>query len=259
MIGSSRVNDGGADRPAPLSAYPSRFSVIADMPAATRTIPIVFGAAGDPVKEGLVASLNRPGGNLTGVNFFTAELIPKRMQLLREVVPAANRIALLVNPTDQENYRPTLHDVQAAAGSQQILAIEVATGRQIDAGFATMSREKADALFVAPGSFFNTSASSLPINKCRPTLELSTTTSVWKTSYGIMATFGDTARYDDESAGMHCVGHDESAPRVLADVDADRADGFPCLLRCAHRMLLELCASQHRSAVNPLSAAGPSH
>jgi putative ABC transport system substrate-binding protein len=127
----------------------------------------VFGAAGDPVKEGLVASLNRPGGNLTGVNFFTAELIPKRMQLLREVVPAANRIALLVNPTDQENYQPTLHDVQSAAGSQQILAIEVATGRQIDAGFATMSREKADALFVAPGSFFNTRRVQLAVLAAR--------------------------------------------------------------------------------------------
>src|SRR5262245_4559576 len=76
---------------------------------ATQSIPIVFGAAGDPAKEGLVASLNRPGGNATGVNFFTAEVVAKRMQLLRELVPAANRIAVLVNPTDPEGYQATLH------------------------------------------------------------------------------------------------------------------------------------------------------
>jgi putative ABC transport system substrate-binding protein len=83
--------------------------------AATTTIPIVFGATGDPVKEGLVTSLNQPGGN-AGVNFFVAELIAKRMQLLREVVPAARRFALLVNPTDTENYESTLREAQSAAG-----------------------------------------------------------------------------------------------------------------------------------------------
>ena len=73
--------------------------------AATTTIPIVFGVGGDPVQEGLVASLNRPGGNATGVNFFTVEVVAKRMQLLRELVPAAKRIAVLVNPTDPEGYQ----------------------------------------------------------------------------------------------------------------------------------------------------------
>jgi putative tryptophan/tyrosine transport system substrate-binding protein len=67
---------------------------------ATATIPIVFGSGGNPVTEGLVASLNQPGGNLTGVNFFSVELVAKRMQLLRKVVPSASRIALLVNPTE---------------------------------------------------------------------------------------------------------------------------------------------------------------
>src|SRR5262249_27669298 len=70
--------------------------------AATTSIPIVFGAASDPVKEGLVASLNRPGGNATGINFFTVELVAKRMQMLRELIPAAQRIAVLINPTDPE-------------------------------------------------------------------------------------------------------------------------------------------------------------
>jgi ABC-type uncharacterized transport system substrate-binding protein len=138
--------------------------------AATASIPIVFGAAGDPAKEGLVASLNRPGGNATGVNFFTAELVAKRMQVLRQLVPAANRIALLVNPTDPEGYQATLHDVEAATVGQQLLLHEVATGRDIDAAFASMAREKPDALFVAPGSFFNTRRVQLAILAARHAL-----------------------------------------------------------------------------------------
>jgi putative ABC transport system substrate-binding protein len=137
---------------------------------ATASIPIVFGAAGDPTKEGLVASLNRPGGNATGVNFFTAEVVAKRMQLLRELVPAANRIAVLLNPTDPEGYQATLHDVEAASGGQQLLLHEVATGRDIDAAFASMAREKPDALFVAPGSFFNTRRVQLAILAARHAL-----------------------------------------------------------------------------------------
>ncbi len=138
--------------------------------AATASIPIVFGAAGDPAKEGLVGSLNRPGGNVTGVNFFTAEVVAKRMQLLRELVPAANRIAVLVNPTDPEGYQATLHDVEAATGGQQLLLHEVATGRDIDAAFASMAREKPDVLFVAPGSFFNTRRVQLAILAARHAL-----------------------------------------------------------------------------------------
>jgi putative tryptophan/tyrosine transport system substrate-binding protein len=123
--------------------------------AATTTIPIIFGTGADPVKAGLVASLNRPGGNTTGINFFTVELVAKRMQLLRELVPAAKRVAVLVNPSDPEGYQ-TVRDVEAATSGQQVLVREVATGRDIDAAFASMAREKADALFVAPGTFFNT-------------------------------------------------------------------------------------------------------
>jgi ABC-type uncharacterized transport system substrate-binding protein len=138
--------------------------------AATTTIPIVFGVTGDPVKEGLVASLNRPGGNATGINFFTAELVAKRMQLLREVVPAANRIAVFVNPTDAENYQSTLREVQAAVGGRQILVREVTTGREIDEAFASIAHEKADALFVAPGSFFNTRRVQLAVLAARHAL-----------------------------------------------------------------------------------------
>jgi putative ABC transport system substrate-binding protein len=137
--------------------------------AATSTIPIVFGAGGDPVKQGLVASLNRPGGNVTGVNFFTAELVAKRMQLLHELVPAAKRVAVLVNPTDPEGYA-TLHDAEAASGGRQILVREVASGRDIDAAFASMTRENADAVLVAPGTFFNTRRVQLAILAARHAL-----------------------------------------------------------------------------------------
>jgi putative tryptophan/tyrosine transport system substrate-binding protein len=135
--------------------------------AATTEIPIVFGVGGDPVQQGLVASLNRPGGNATGVNFFTVELVAKRMQLLRELVPAAKRLAVLVNPTDPEGYQSTLREVEAAAGGQHILAHEVATGRDIDAAFASIVRENADALFVAPGTFFNTRRVQLAVLAAR--------------------------------------------------------------------------------------------
>jgi ABC-type uncharacterized transport system substrate-binding protein len=134
--------------------------------AATSTIPIVFGAGGDPVKLGLVASLNRPGGNVTGVNFFTVELVAKRMQLLHELVPAAKRVAVLANPTDPEGYG-TLRDVEAAAGGRQILVREVASGRDIDAAFASMTRDKAEAVLVVPGSFFNARRVQLAILAAR--------------------------------------------------------------------------------------------
>jgi putative ABC transport system substrate-binding protein len=154
--------------------------------AATTTIPIVFGAGGDPVKQGLVASLNRPGGNATGVNFFTVELVAKRMQLLRELVPAANRVAVLVNPTDPEGYQ-TLHDVQTAAGGQQILVREVATGRDLDAALASLAREKADALFVAPGTFFNTRRVQLAVLTARYALPAAYPTRVYPEAGGLMS------------------------------------------------------------------------
>jgi putative tryptophan/tyrosine transport system substrate-binding protein len=135
--------------------------------AATATIPIVFGVGGDPVQLGLVASLNRPGGNATGLNFFTIELMAKRMQLLRELVPAAKRVAVLINPTDR-SFEMTLRDVEAAAIGQQVVAIEAATGREIDAAFESLEREKvADALFVSGGAFFAARRAQLAILAAR--------------------------------------------------------------------------------------------
>ncbi len=125
--------------------------------AATTTIPIVFGVAEDPVRLGLVASLARPDGNLTGINFFTGELAAKRLELLRVLVPAATRVAVLVNPTHATNTESTLRDVEPAARAMglQIQVLNASTSREIDAAFATLVRERPDALFVGNDPIFS--------------------------------------------------------------------------------------------------------
>jgi ABC-type uncharacterized transport system substrate-binding protein len=124
--------------------------------AATTTIPIVFAVGEDPVRLGLVASLARPGGNLTGVNFFNAELTAKRLELLRELVPAATRVAVLVNPTGSAA-DTTLRDVEPAARAMrlQIQVLKADTSREIDAAFATFAHERPDILFVVGDALFN--------------------------------------------------------------------------------------------------------
>ncbi len=124
--------------------------------AATTTIPIVFTIIDDPVKLGLVASLARPGGNLTGINFLSGEVVAKRLELLRELVPAATRVAVLVNPTNGVDAETTVRDVAAAALTIgfQIQVLNASTSREIETAFATFVRERPDALFVGPDPFF---------------------------------------------------------------------------------------------------------
>ena len=123
--------------------------------AATTTIPIVFSVGEDPVRLGLVASLARPGGNVTGINVFATELAAKRLELLRELVPAATRVAVLVNPANAAT-ESTVRDTAAAARAMglQIQVLNASTSREIDAAFATLVRERPDALFVDPDPFF---------------------------------------------------------------------------------------------------------
>jgi putative ABC transport system substrate-binding protein len=123
--------------------------------AATETIPIAFNVAGDPIKLGLVASLARPGGNATGVNTFVAELGAKQLGLLRELVPAAARIGLLVNPTNA-NAEAITKDVMAAASALgvRIDIAQASDSREIEAAFTTLVRNRADALLVGSDSFF---------------------------------------------------------------------------------------------------------
>jgi ABC-type uncharacterized transport system substrate-binding protein len=123
--------------------------------AATTTIPIVFVVGEDPVKLGLVASLARPGGNLTGINLVIGELTAKRLGLLRELVPGAARVAVLVNPANTANAETTLRDVEPAARAMglQIQILKASTSREIEAAFATFVGERPDALFVGNDAF----------------------------------------------------------------------------------------------------------
>jgi putative ABC transport system substrate-binding protein len=123
--------------------------------AATTTVPIVFVVSQDPVKLGLVASLARPGGNLTGFNLVVGELTAKRLGLLRELAPGATRVAVLVNPANAANAETTLRDVEPAARAMglQIQILKASTSPGIEAGFATLARERPDALFVGNDAF----------------------------------------------------------------------------------------------------------
>ena len=137
--------------------------------AATATIPIVFSVNEDPVKLGLVTSLSRPGGNATGMNFFSQEVVPKRLQLLHELVPKAVRIAVLLNPANGRRAETTLRGVREAAHvlGLEIQGLSARTSREIDAAFATLAREHPDALFIDPDSFFTTHRVQLAVLAAR--------------------------------------------------------------------------------------------
>jgi putative tryptophan/tyrosine transport system substrate-binding protein len=125
--------------------------------AATETIPIIFIASQDPVRLGLVASLARPGGNATGINFLAGELVAKRLEILRELLPVAARMAVLVNPAFPANAESTRREVEAAARTigLQIQVFNASTNREIDAVFTAVARERPDALFVSSDTFFS--------------------------------------------------------------------------------------------------------
>jgi len=123
--------------------------------AATTAIPIVFSVGEDPVKLGLVGSLARPGGNVTGINFFVQEAVAKRLRLLHEMVPKAVRVAVLVNPRNPSVVETTVREVQKAAPTMglQVQILNASTVSEIDAAFATLARERLDILLVAGDAF----------------------------------------------------------------------------------------------------------
>jgi putative ABC transport system substrate-binding protein len=159
--------DGHFDRLSPLMAdlvrrgvaviaTPGQTAAAQAAKAATTTIPIVFGVGEDPVKLGLVSSLARPGGNVTGINYFVQEVLAKRLGLLHELVPKAVRITVLINPANAPVAEVILRDIPEAARDLglQIQIFNASTGREIEAAFATLERERTDALFIAPDAFF---------------------------------------------------------------------------------------------------------
>jgi putative tryptophan/tyrosine transport system substrate-binding protein len=124
--------------------------------AATPAIPIVFSVGDDPVTLGLVASLAQPGGNVTGINNFATELVAKRLELLREMVPAATRVAVLVSPSNTVTSQSTVRETSAGARAMglEVEVLNADTSREIDAAFATLARQRSDALLVDSTPFF---------------------------------------------------------------------------------------------------------
>ncbi|MGB8432583.1 MAG: ABC transporter substrate binding protein, partial [Pseudolabrys sp.] len=132
--------------------------------------PIVFLTGEDPARLGLVASLARPGSNLTGINFFNRELVGKQLGFLRELVLSANRIAVLVNPTSTVVTETTLRDAEFAARAKElkIQIVHAGTSREIDAAFAAFERDRPGALFVAADPFFNSRRLQLSLLAMQP-------------------------------------------------------------------------------------------
>jgi ABC-type uncharacterized transport system substrate-binding protein len=157
--------------------------------AATTTIPIVFAVGDDPVRLGLVASLARPGGNLTGINFFVVELVAKRLELLRELVPGIARLAVLVNPANASTTEAVLRDVESAARAMglQIQILNASTSREIDAAFAAVVRKRVDALFVSPGGFFNSRRVQLATMAARHAIPMTSATREIAEAGGLMS------------------------------------------------------------------------
>jgi putative ABC transport system substrate-binding protein len=137
--------------------------------AATTTVPIVFVSPEDPVRLGLVATLSRPGGNLSGINLLSGELAAKRLELMRELVPRMSRVAVLVNPASPSSTATTLKDVEGAAPAMglQVYIAKTATGQDIDAAFATFANERPDVLFVGGDPFFTSRRVQLAIGAAR--------------------------------------------------------------------------------------------
>jgi len=157
--------------------------------AATATIPIVFGVAEDPVRLGLVASLARPGGNATGINFLNAEVSAKRLELLHELVPTAARVALLVDPADASNTESNLTEVPSSARAigLQIQVLRASTSREIDTVFVAFVRERPDALFVGNGAFFYDRRVQLAILAARHAIPMATGASAITEVGGLMS------------------------------------------------------------------------
>ena len=143
-------------RPVAVIAIPGSVVAARAAKAATATTPIVFQIGDDPVNAGLVASLGRPGGNVTGVTSLNVEITPKRLRLLHELVPKATRVAVLVNPANTTATEIALRDLHEAAPiiGLQIQVLKATTIAEIDTAFAMLARERPDALFVGPDGFF---------------------------------------------------------------------------------------------------------
>ena len=209
--------------------------------AATATIPIVFGIGPDPVEIGLVASLNRPGGNITGITSMNAELGAKRLGLLHELLPSAVRFAVLVNPNNR-NAEPLTRDAQATASAigREIEIFAASSAREIDAAFVSLLQKRADALLVSPDPLFDSRRVQLvtlathhrlpTIYSFRENVEI-----------GGLMSYGSSATERDRQVGIY-------AGRILkgekpADLPVIRADKFEFVINLQTARVLGLDVS----------------
>jgi putative ABC transport system substrate-binding protein len=207
--------------------------------AATTTIPGVFAVGEDPVKLGLVGSLSRPGGNLTGINIFNSELISKRLALLREFVPSAARVSLLVNPSDRSNTETNVRDVEAAATTMQmkVRVHHASSSSEIDTAFATLTREGSDALFVAGDLFFNSRRSQLTMLAARHAIP-ATYGSRDYPDYGGLMSYGSNLTDVFHRAGLY-VGRILKGAKP-ADMPIVQADKFELVINAQTARMLGL-------------------
>jgi putative ABC transport system substrate-binding protein len=157
--------------------------------SATTAIPVVFAVPEDPVRLGFVASLARPGTNMTGINFFNAEVTAKRLELLRALVPNAVHVAVLVNPTNTANTEANLRELQPAARTMgvQLRIVHASTSREIDEAFAKFSIQRPDALFVSGDSLFNSRRLQLALLAARHGIPATYASRDYPVSGGLMS------------------------------------------------------------------------
>jgi putative tryptophan/tyrosine transport system substrate-binding protein len=209
--------------------------------AATATIPIVFGVGDDPVRLGLVASLARPGGNATGINFFTNEVVGKRLRLLHDLTSKAIRIAVLVNPANASSAEAAVRDVRKAAPTLglQIQVLSASTIGEIDAAFATLESDRPDALFVAPDAFFASRAVQFVTLTARDKIPAAYSLRAYVTAGGLMsygADFADSFRQIGDYTGKILKG---AKPADLPVLQSTKFE-FVINLQTAHALGIEV-------------------
>jgi putative ABC transport system substrate-binding protein len=206
---------------------------------AAKAVTIVFLVPEDPVRLGLVASLARPGGNATGINFYGGELVAKRLELLRELVPTAIRVAVLVNPTNTANTETTLKDVQSAARAigLQIQVLNASTIGEIDAAFATFALARPDALFVGNDPFFTSRRVQLANLAARHVVPMTSSAREYAEAGGLIS-YGSDVRNAYRQIGVY-------TGRILkgakpADLPVVQASKFELVINAGTARMLSL-------------------